>query len=97
MSGLSHPGGQSDYDGTNPPLPSSITVTASPMTYQNTSNTSADVFTTGGTVSAVAFSRDNATFYTIGGASPSVVRLNRNDYIRVTYSVAPTMTLVPRA
>ena len=76
-------------------LPSGITPGASPYTYQNTLGYPADVIVNGGTVSAIAFSRDNATFYTagtIGGIFP----LSPYDYLRVTYTVAPTMTLIPR-
>ena len=76
-------------------LPSSITVGASPYTYQNTNTYPADVIVNGGTVSAIAFSRDNATFYTVGLTS-GIFALSQYDFLRVTYTVAPTMTLVPR-
>jgi hypothetical protein len=76
-------------------LPSSITPGASPYTYQNTLGYPADVIVNGGTVSAIAFSRDNATFYT-AGAIGGIFPLSPYDYLRVTYTVAPTMTLIPR-
>ena len=76
-------------------LPSGITVGASPFTYQNTNTYPADVIVSGGTVSAIAFSRDNATFYTTGLTS-GMFALSPYDFLRVTYTVAPTMTLVPR-
>jgi len=75
--------------------PSNITVTASPMTYQNTTGYEADVILSGGTVSNIEFTRDNATFYTTGFIA-GVLKLSPSDRVRVTYTVAPTMTLVPR-
>jgi hypothetical protein len=76
-------------------LPSGITPGASPYTYQNTNTYPVDVVVNGGTVSTVAFSRDNATFYTVGQIN-GVFALSPYDFLRVTYTVAPTMTLVPR-
>lgn len=75
--------------------PSNITVTASPFTYQNTGLYDADVIINGGTVTQIEFSRDNSTFYTIG-TTQGMVRLSPNDRVVVTYSSAPTMTLVQR-
>lgn len=76
-------------------LPSGITPGASPYTYQNTNTYPADVIVNGGTVSAIAFSRDNTTFYTVG-LTNGMFALSPYDFLRVTYTVAPTMTLVPR-
>lgn len=76
-------------------LPSNITVTASPMTYQNATGYNADVIISGGTISSIEFTRDNVTFYTTG-LTTGVITLSPSDRVRVTYSVAPTMTLVPR-
>jgi hypothetical protein len=76
-------------------LPASIAVGASPYTYQNTNTYPADVVVNGGTVSAIAFSRDNATFYTVGQIN-GMFALSPYDFLRVTYAVVPTMTLVPR-
>jgi len=75
--------------------PSNITVTASPFAYQNTGLYDADVIINGGTVTQIEFSRDNSTFYTIG-TTQGMVRLSPNDRVVVTYSSAPTMTLVQR-
>ena len=75
--------------------PSNITVTASPFAYQNTGLYDADVIINGGTVTQIQFSRDNSTFYTIG-TTQGMVRLSPNDRVVVTYSSAPTMTLVQR-
>ena len=75
--------------------PSNITVTASPMTYQNTTGYDADIIISGGILTIIEFTRDNATFYTAGFLA-GVLKLSPNDRVRVTYTVAPTMTLVPR-
>ena len=76
-------------------LPSNISVTASPFTYQNTTAYDGDVIISGGTVSSIEFTRNNVTFYTTGLLT-GVLQLSPNDRVRVTYTVAPTMTLVPR-
>lgn len=76
-------------------LPSAITVTASPFTYQNTTAYPVDVIVSGGGVSALAFTRDNVTFYDTGSYY-GMFTLSPNDRLRVTYTAAPTMTLIPR-
>ena len=76
-------------------LPFDVPPGASPYTYQDTSGRPSDMLVTGGVVSDIAFSRDNTTFYGIGivsGAFP----LSAYDFLRVTYTVAPTMTFIPR-
>jgi len=75
--------------------PSNISVTASPFTYQNTTAYDGDVIISGGTVGNIEFTRDNTNFYTTGLLT-GVLQLSPNDRVRVTYTVAPTMTLVPR-
>ena len=75
--------------------PSDITVTASPFTYQNTTAFNGDVIISGGTVSNIEFTRDDTTFYTVGFIK-GVLRLSPGDRVLVTYTVAPTMTYVPR-
>jgi len=67
---------------TNPTLP------ASPGIYKNTTNVRQQVIYAGGAVSAVAFTRDGSTFYTLPNAGTVV--LAGGDSIRVTYTVAPT-------
>ena len=76
-------------------LPTGVTPGASPYTYQNTSGRPGDMIVSGGAVSAIAFSRNNATFYTVGVVS-GVFSLSAYDFLRVTYTVAPTMTFIPR-
>lgn len=75
--------------------PAAITASASPYVYQNTSSYTEDVMVTGGTVTAVDFSRDGTTWYSTG-AIATTVRLSPGDLARVTYTVAPTITKVPR-
>ena len=75
--------------------PRAVVVGASPFTLQNTTGRPVDIIVTGGTVSAIAFSRDNVTFYGVGSVA-GVFWLSPYDYLRVTYTVAPTITLVPR-
>lgn len=71
-------------------------VGASPYTYQNTGDFDITALVTGGTVSAVAFSRDGVSFFTVSTATNASVTLNPGDYIRLTYTVLPTLTLIPR-
>ena len=76
-------------------LPTAITVGASPYSYQNTTSYAVNVLVNGGTVSAVDFTRDNTTFYSVGVVA-GMFTLSPYDRLRVTYTVAPTMTLIPR-
>jgi hypothetical protein len=76
-------------------LPSGITVTASPFVYHNVAAFDADVIVSGGTVTEIAFSRNGSTYY-VSGLLAGVIQLSPGDYVKVTYSVAPTETLVPR-
>jgi hypothetical protein len=75
--------------------PSTITVTGSPFSYQNTTTFPASVTVQGGTVSKVEFSRDGTTWYDVGTVA-GMFSLSPSDRLRVTYTVAPTMTLIPR-
>lgn len=75
---------------TSTAAPSVLTVGASPYTYQNTSGGRQQVLIDAGTLGAVAVSRDGTTFYGAGVMAGAFI-LNPNDYLRVTYTVAPTM------
>ena len=75
--------------------PSGVTVTASPFAYHNTATGDIDVIVKGGTVSKVEFSRDGATYYDVGTVA-GMFHLSPSDYLKVTYTVAPTMTKVTR-
>ena len=69
-----------------------ITVTASPFVYQAVLR--GQLLITGGTVSAVAFSRDGTTWYN-AGITAGFVQVDARDLVRITYSVLPTVIFVP--
>lgn len=69
-----------------------ITLTGSPYTFSAPSK--GFVLISGGTVSQVEFSRDGVTYYATGQTSGQFT-LSAQDYIRITYTVAPTSTFVP--
>jgi hypothetical protein len=74
---------------------SNITPGASPYTYTNGDLTDEIVTITGGTVSSIQVSRDGGvTFITIASATGAEVRLRHGDQVKVTYTVAPTITKV---
>lgn len=68
------------------------TPVSSPDVYSATRRGS--MLISGGTVTAVEFSRDGVTFYDTGITS-GPVWLNATDRVRVTYAVAPDMVFVP--
>lgn len=71
-----------------------IVVGASAFTYQNTLAQPVTVLVSGGTVTTIEISRDGSTFFLVGLLAGQF-RLSPNDKLRVTYAVAPTMTMVP--
>ncbi len=73
-----------------PYLPLAITPGASPFSYQAPWSGVVNVF--GGTVSQVQFARDGTTFYDYPIAGP--VPVFCGDIVKVTYTGAPTMTMV---
>jgi len=68
------------------------TVGASPFVYQNTTNIRQQVIVTGGTVSATAVSRDGTNYYTL---AVNQAVLFSGDYLKITYTVLPTLTVIP--
>jgi len=80
--------------GYNPQPVASITVGASPFTYQNLDHYPEDIIISGGTVSSIAWSRDGTTYYNLGLTSGRF-HLEPLEYLQVTYTAAPTMTKVP--
>ena len=68
---------------------------ASPWTYQNTAARPQLIIVTGGTVSAIAYSRDNITFDTVGTAIGGQFDVAPGDYLKITYTVAPTFAVYP--
>lgn len=79
------------------PAPAAITVGTSPFSYRNLSGFRQRVIVRGGTVSEVAWSRDNAVFTVVNTTTGVVIEVENGEYVRVTYSAAPTMTAIPVA
>ena len=80
---------------TTPPF--NIVLTGSPFTYQNTNSYEIDVLV-GGTIGGVVkleFSRGGVTWYDTGSFY-GMFTLSPFDYLRITYSTAPTLTGIPR-
>lgn len=73
-----------------PPLPTPLTVTASPFSYRAPAD--GYVLISGGTVSAVGMARNGVTFFAFPNAGP--VPVAKGDIVKVTYSGLPTMTMV---
>lgn len=73
---------------------SSVTVTASPMTYTATDRMSLHVAS--GTVSAISFKRGTATLGLAVQSAGQLIPLNPGDQVVITYTGAPTLTAVPR-
>lgn len=77
------------WKGTPPSSEIPVTPTASPYTYVATQR--GFLIVNGGTVSAVALSRDGTTFYTTG-ATAGTFPLSNGDSIKITYAATPTLT-----
>lgn len=73
---------------------STITPSGSPYNYQSLNQYPETVAVSGGTVSLIELSRDGTTYVTTGLTS-GAFRIEPGEYIRVTYTVAPTMKGVP--
>lgn len=69
-------------------------VGASPYTYTNDGDFDVDALITGGTVSALTFTRDGIAFYPVN--TNELIRLNPGDAVRIAYTVLPALTLIPR-
>lgn len=63
--------------------------------YQNRNIYPIDVFIVGGTVAAIEFSRNGTDWFNTG-VLYGILHLSPSDRIRLTYTVAPTMTGIPR-
>ncbi len=68
----------------------SLTLTASPADVINTGFTPMRLFVSGGTVSAITYSRDGTTFDATGATS-GAFDVAPGDRLRITYTVAPTV------
>jgi hypothetical protein len=73
---------------------SGITPTGSPFVWQNTGAADAIVIISGGVVTVIELSRDGAAWY-LSGLIVGTFMVPPSDRLRVTYAVAPTMTLFP--
>src|SRR5437879_3954566 len=97
MAGISATGVIASDPNNNPAATVAITVTASVFTYTNTSGFRQTVHVIGGTLSLVTITRPGSTALTIATAAGNIFYdLNIGDQMAVTYTVAPTMTAVPR-
>jgi len=83
-----------DNLGYNPQAIASVSVGTSPYAYHNTDHYPEDVIVSGGTVSDISWSRDGSAYYATG-VTAGKFRLEPSEYLKVTYSVAPTMTKCP--
>jgi len=70
--------------------PAVITPPASTVAWQNTTGFPMLLVISGGTVTVISVSRDNAAYFILGLIAGSVL-LAPNDYIKLTYAVAPTV------
>jgi hypothetical protein len=75
-----------------PQAEAALTVGASPFIYQAIIR--GQVIITGGTVSAIAFSRDGITYYNTGQTA-GTFQMDAKDYLRITHTGAPTATVFP--
>jgi len=74
--------------------PVSVVVGASPFTYRATSRQAVHVV--GGTVSSASYGR-GATSLALGLVSGGqILEMNAGDTLTITYTVAPTVTVIPR-
>lgn len=78
-----------------PMAPYTITVPATTVAAQYIEGFDSTLLITGGTVTAVFLSRNNSTFYQVAAATNVAVPIQQGDYFRLTYSVAPTITVLP--
>ena len=76
-------------------LPANQVAGASPYTYTNANAYVEDMLVSVGTVTLIEFSRDGVTWYATGMIA-GLARLSPGDRIKVTYTLAPTITRVPR-
>lgn len=88
---LNGAGGGPTY--TNPPTP--VVASGSPFLYTNADTYTVDLMVSGGGVSKLEFSRDGVVFYDTGSYY-GMFTLSPSDMLRVTYTQAPILTLIPR-
>lgn len=69
-------------------------VGASPWTWLNDLNKPATVVVSGGTVTSIHISRDGSVFDLVGLLA-GIFLIGANDRLRITYAVAPTVSVYP--
>jgi hypothetical protein len=72
----------------------SVTPAASPFTYHATSRQAIHIV--GGAVSAVTYARGSTTLAVGLQSGGQIFELNEGDAMTITYSGAPTITMIPR-
>ena len=72
----------------------SLLVGASPWTYQSNYGGDVRLLVSGGTGVSLQYSRDNSNFYNVGVAAGQVT-LSQSDFLKITYTTAPTVIAVP--
>jgi hypothetical protein len=72
-----------------------LTIGSSPFAFQNDTTTKIMVLLNGGTVSLLEFSRDNSTWDPVGTLLSGDFFLNPGDWMRITYTIAPTGIFYP--
>jgi hypothetical protein len=73
----------------------SLTIGSSPFAFQNDTATRVMILLNGGTVSLLEFSRDNVTYDAVGTLLGGDFMLNPGDWMRITYTIAPTGIYYP--
>jgi len=73
---------------------STLTPGGSPYSYTNATDNDKEVIVRGGTVSLIEHGRGGS--YESVGVTAGIFHVSPGDVLRVTYTVAPTMRLVPR-
>ena len=72
---------------------STVTVGASPYTYQNTSASNQQVFITGGVITGLTFNPNGTSGLSLNTGT-SAVTLRKGDSITITYTTAPTVNTI---
>ena len=71
-----------------------LTLGASPYTYRSNYSGDVRIIVAGGTGVTLQFSRDGTTFYNLGVVAGQIT-LSQGDYLKITYTVAPSVEAVP--
>lgn len=68
---------------------------SSPISYTNRTKSDSIIMVSGGTVSSITYTRDTVTFYPVGVTSGQI-KVLPGDTVKITFTVAPTITVVER-